>query len=295
MVEKLYKFGDTFDDVAKKSADLKTQVGEKIGSVYQKIDDALTNPSLQITESQAIKLAENPRFNPVQDTAEIQQMISEKYGKKIGGKAVIEKINGVLEDFQGRSDSLTDSLALKGELDSMINHAKMTKDLPEYQKALMDIRNFIRDKTNSFVDAASEVAGVKAGELQKLNKTYGAVSQIADISADRVARESANRMYSLTDYLAGGAVGTMAGNENTSLPERAVYGLAGAVGNRMARKYGPGALSTGALKASEVAGKVSPFANQIAPIPGAFANPVGAGLAAGAIERKLKQLKEQGR
>jgi hypothetical protein len=295
--EKILSAGDTFDDVAHKAELLKSETGEKIGQVYNSLDEQLTNPNLKLTPEQAAKLNSVQRFNPATDVDQIQKMIVDKYGKKIGGKGVLAKIQSVLDDMKSRSETMTDSLALKGEIDEMISYSRKTQDLPEFQKALKDIRNFIRDKTNAYAENAGKILNIEgASELQKLNKTYGNASTIYDMAADRVQRESANRMFGLTDTIAGiGVGGAAAAAKGDISAESLAYGVGGALLNKAGRKYGPGLLSglTGTMSSAmkPIAGPVSNYI--LAPAASALSSPTTAGAIANqdVLRRRLKQLK----
>ncbi len=304
VVEKLLSAGDSFDDVAVKALKLKEQTGQKIGNIYSTIDETLTNPNLKLSPESAQKLGGAKRFNPVNDLPEIQQILADKYGKQLGGKQIMAKVQSVLDDFSGRSDSLSDALALKGELDDMINYARKSQDLPGYQKALIDVRNFIRDKTNKYAEDVADVVGLpEAKNLKALNKTYGNVSKIEDIASDRVQRESANRTFGLTDYLAAGAIGGASGmSGQNSTPESLLYAGMGALGNKAMRRYGPGVISRGAELGGGLAGKINPFSQGVLS-PAAKASefvssPLRTGLAASALERRMNDIdkkKNQGK
>ncbi len=237
----LMKAGDTVEDIAEKTGLLKKQTGEKIGQIYDSIDSKIADENFlkSLPKDKAEKLASASRFDPKVDVPELHKMINEKYGSKLEGKKVLSKVEDLLQDMTSRGNTLNDSLALKGELDEMINYSKQTQDLPAYQKALVDIRNHIRDKTNKYATDVADVLGTKTGkELNDLNKTYGAVSTLNQISSDRTARNVANRMISPSDYGAG-AIGTLA----THNP---VYGVASAIGNKLGRERGAGIGARGA-------------------------------------------------
>lgn len=249
--EKLLKAGDTFDDIAEKVIRKKQNLGQEIGDIYQAVDEKLTDPKLmeKLTPEQAGKLAKATRFDPQADLPVIRAAIEKKLGSKIGGKQVMARVDGILEDISSRGNTMEDALQIKGELDSLINYSKKTQEMPQVQQALVEMRNFIRDKTNNHVDAVSDVfkGDSRFKNLRNLNKTYGALSEAEGIATDRMSREAANRMFSASDYgsgLGGGLIGTMASGGNPLAG--AATGAISAGANKLARQYGPGLQARGA-------------------------------------------------
>lgn len=236
--QKLYRLGDNVEDVAYKANILKEDIGKQIGSVYQVIDDKITDPKVidSLTGESIRKINETKRFDPAVDAPEIQRIIAEKFGKKIDGKKVISRVDDILEDIKLRGNSLTDAQELKREIDGKINYAKQTQDLPEIQQALIDIRNYIQTKTNSYVDVVSDAIKFEEGKkLKELNKRYASIAEISEMATDKASRNNANRMFSPTDYLSGAAGYATLGPKGVAL----------AVGNKIARERGPGILASG--------------------------------------------------
>lgn len=295
VTKKILEAGDTFDDVAAKSKVLQDETGKKIGSVYNAIDEKLTDPNLKLTPSQLKAIQETPRFNPAIDTSELEHLIRDKFGKKLEGKKVMAKVQGLLEDMKQRSESLTDSLALKGEIDDMINYARSTQDMPMYQQTLKEMRNYIRDKTNVYADKVGGALGVDgAKELSKLNKTYGNAATIYEMASDRVNRESANRMFGLTDTIAGIGVGAGAAAAQGDInPQAFLMGGAAGLANRAARKYGPGALSSLTQGLANTAGRLSQSAQVLKPAVQAISSPQAAGIISNLdpMQRRMDKLK----
>lgn len=245
-VKKVMKAGDSVETIAEKTSGLLDDTGKQIGEIYRGIDETLTNPSAKLSPKAVKAATGTPRFNPNTDVQEIKGLLKEQFGKKVGGKKVLAKMDDVLSDFSGRSDSLTDALALKGEIDGMINFSKTKSEMPLEQEALVTIRNYIRDKTNKYVESVAPSLGIKS-DIAALNKQYGNAQEVLKMAEDKVARESANRMFSLTDYLAGGVGGgAIASGAGILNPATAAAAGGAAITNKLARKYGPGLISKGA-------------------------------------------------
>lgn len=250
--EKLLKFGDKVDAIAAKSKSLRDKVGEEIGAIYNQIDDRLTDQSFisNLPSEKIEKLSKAKRFDPSVDVEEINSILKSKYQKSIGGAQAIERAQDILSDLQKKGNTLSESLASKGEIDSLINYSKRTQDMPIYQQVLKDIRNYIKDKTNTYVKDVADVVGLKESQnLEKANKLYGNLSTIQKMAADRVTRLEGQNALGLTDLIAGGAGAAGFGPA----------GLLAAGASKVARERGPGmlaigsrALGNGLLKAKDI-------------------------------------------
>lgn len=259
--KKLLSIGDTVHDVAEKSKELKNQTGEKISNIYNDIDEKLTDPNFNKTID-----VKNDRFNPVDDKPELEKMILDKYGKKVKGNEVVNKIFNDLQVLDKRSDSLSDTLALKNEFDDLINYSKSSQDMPLYQQALKDVRNYIRDKTNNYVDEIGpKLDVVNSNKLKELNKTYGNVSEIESIAADKLNRERTNKTFGLTDYISGG-IGAAAGGAIGGAHGSLEGALLGAAANKFGSKYGPGLLTYGSQGLANVLEQTAPLNKELSPL-----------------------------
>lgn len=244
----LMKAGDDVEAIAEKSGLLKKQTGEKIGQIYKDIDNKVTDINFLRTlpAEDFKKIATAERFDPKISAQELSKTIGEKYGKKIDGEKAVARVNEILDQVSKRGNTLEDALSLKGELDELVNYSKQTQELPIVQQAIIDIRNAIRDKTNNYVEKVADILGVENGkELKRLNKLYGNVAEIEKMSADKVARNAANRMVSPSDYgsgLGGAVIGTMSGGPVGGL----LTGAAAGAANKLLRERGPGVMARGA-------------------------------------------------
>jgi hypothetical protein len=182
-----------------------------------------------------------------------------------------------------------------GEIDDKINWSKRDADLSNQQQGLVAIRRFLRDKVNQVSDAAASlVSGGKeaSDQLKQLNKLYGHMSEISTISADRNARETANRLFSPSDYasgLGGAAVGALIGEESGHPVKGAITGAALGLANKGFRRYGNPVLVQGANAAGNALGSIAPATQAIGAAGQALTkNPAQTGAAAARIKGLLK-------
>ena len=240
--------GMTFDDVARSSVELKQKVGSEIGGIYDKVKNSAI---IKVNPNDIGKLLTEAVSDP-------------KTMPKIGAEAYAESMQKVINQVVESGDQLSDPRHLNdliGELDDMINYSKRANDLPAVQQGYSRMRQALRGAVNKIVDSVGTATGDKAMEsqLRALNQKYGNYSEISSIARDRVARESANQFFSLTDKLAGvgGAVGAGAAS---SLAQGDIEGTAkgllvgGAAGllNKGMRQYGNPILTTGMNRTANV-------------------------------------------
>lgn len=243
----LVKPGMTFDDVAQKSGSIKKQVGEKIGQIYDKVQGNFNfKVDPQKLGLDLVETVSNSKVRPNIDTA-----------------AYDAKMEGVIMDVLKQKDKLSDIRHLNdliGEIDTKINYAKKTNELPAIQQGYTAVRRYLRDTLNDVVEKTGNLLeNPKLGkELKELNRRYGNMTEINVISKDRVARESANQAFGLTDKIAG--VGGLAGGAVTGAlvtgdVEGALKGAALGSGlgllNKASRTYGAPILATGANKLAQ--------------------------------------------
>lgn len=108
---------------------------------------------------------------------------------------------------------------IKSSLDQAINYSRnpLSKE-PASEIAYSAARNKINQKN---LDALESLGGGEvADSIRGANKEYGLSKQVSQIAKDRVNRESANRMFGMTDFIAGGAgatYGAMTGDWKTAV------------------------------------------------------------------------------
>jgi hypothetical protein len=239
--------GSTFDDVAAKTSVIKKDVGSKIGEIYNSVSDKM-------------------KLNPISKDNAINELIdassSSKIRPTIGKDAYDTKMLSVIEDISKQNDVFDNPKVMNeliGEIDQKINYAKKTQDLPEIQQGLLAIRNKLREQLTSRVDEiGNELNNTNLKkELLDLNKRYSRISELNAISSDRVARESANRAFGLTDTIVASGVGGAGAMEGyrqdgvTGALKGLALGAAAGLANKGARQYGSPLLAQGLLKTGQ--------------------------------------------
>jgi hypothetical protein len=235
----LVKIGDDVSDVFERTKKYLNDVGSEIGSLIDKASGG-----------------EKVRGGDV--AVEVLNAVDRRLGADPVARASGEMkfFDNLVDEVAKESYSAKDLHKLRQKIDGLINYkpGKIASEYPFKQQGLIEARNAINDIIGNLADAA-EAGGAKG--LKDLNKKFHMASNVSRISGDRAAAESANRLYSLTDYLVGGAAGGAAGLSTGGVGGLAA-GLAAAQANKMARKYGPGLFMEGADLTGKYLQKASP-------------------------------------
>lgn len=279
LTQKLVQAGDKFEDIAKKSAALKQQAGSQIGNIYKQVQGQLDDSKfLKTLSPDQLAKVRALQVNPQHMVLEIEKKLGESIGDSIDGPEVMSKVTKYLNRIWGKGDSieLPRLLKIKGEFDSKINYARRTQDLPEVQQAYSVVRNHIRDAMSNLVKGVGEIVGGDlGGKLMKANRLYGNASELADMATSKVAGEQANRMFGLTDTIAGGA-GAGVGTVLSGGLGGAVTGAAAAMANKAARTYGNGLIASGANAISKGM-KATPIGSALDATSGGLTELAGSG------------------
>lgn len=238
---KIVKAGDSFADVAAKAEAIKSNAGKKLNDIYTRVSEAIPNITKRETG-----------FNPVRDKEEIISSVKKAMGNEVGARNALNQVDAYLDDLaQTYGDvALDPSTAndIKGAIDRTINYSRnpMNKQ-PDAEKAFSATRRILEKRIAADVDFIGEQLGSEdlSKALRAANKEYGTSANIYNIADDRVQRESANRMFGLTDTIAGGAGTTVGAVVGGGAPGAIAGGMLAAGANKLGRKYGPGMLSGG--------------------------------------------------
>lgn len=227
----LVKAGDTVDDIFLKSSQLKQKVGQEIGDIYQTVN-----------RQGGFKSDPNKLATDIIDAVADSR-------PTIGAKSYDNKMADVIEELISEPEKLNDVRHINdiiGELDKRIKYSRMDTQFPEAEQGYHAIRTYLRKSLNNLVDTIGQRLGdpEMANRLKNANRSYGNLSTISAMSRDRVSADLANRMFSLTDNIAGAAsgVGAMATGVDPAIAVGT--GLLGAGVNRVGRRYGLPILST---------------------------------------------------
>lgn len=256
--EGILKPGDTYDDVLEKTTAAKKQAGEAIGQIY---DDTFSSKKPAILKDLTSKESVSGLLHKAVEKSSVKPTI--------GRKAYDEKMNGIIDDLVTGSEDLSDPRAVNGligELDDQINYSIANKEMKPVQKGLLAMRQKLRQVVNVTVRKTATELGdkEKIKELKKLNQLYGNLSEAQRMSEEKVARETANRFFSPSDYGIAG-VGAVGGAVTADNPEeavkRALLGAGAGLAHRTARRY----VNPFAVYGSDIAGKGLLRAPQLSP------------------------------
>lgn len=281
--KKLIRPGANFESIAEESAALKQAAGKKIGDIYKKVGDT-TKMSLDKDKivSSLIDAVEE---------AKPQGNIS----------AYENKMLGLIDDFSKNKNigDVREVNEIIGFLDDQVNNAKRYGDMESAEQGLVKMRQKLRSLINTHVDDVSESLGDKTlgKQLREANKEYQNLATISRVSKDRVARESANRFLSPSDYgmlgtgaLGGGALGALQTGDVEGAAKGAAAGALLGLGNKALRKYANPVLAKGAMSLGGAMESSPAIQKSIGLLQQANQSPglLGAGSAALAGPRKLK-------
>jgi hypothetical protein len=216
----------------------------------------------------SIEMPIMPGFNPSMEKDKILSSVSSKLGDSPDKKTALRTAKSYLDQLietHGNS-SLDPKTAnnIKTELDKQINYSRnpLTKD-PAKEQAFTAMRSYINDAVKNHIEMLGKESGNPdlAKQLLAANKEYGFAKQLQTMAEDRVSRETANRMFGLTDTIAGAAgagAGSIIGAASGHGAEGGLaLGLLSAGANKLARTAGPGALASAADKAAPILEKTA--------------------------------------
>lgn len=248
----IVRAGDTFDDVAIKADEVRKKAGKSLEKIYD-------------TAKNSVKESDFRGFNPSRDKDAILNSIDEALGNSAGKESAKKEIESYLNQLtKDHGDKLLDPKTandIKSAIDREINYARnpLTKK-PVSEKAYSALREYLSDRIDEHIKDVGKALKKPnlSKKLAEANKDYGFSKQLQNMAEDKVNRESSNRIFGLTDTIAGGAgagagalVGQGLGDGKTS-EGALVGGLLGALANKTGRTYGPAILSRSADIASPI-------------------------------------------
>lgn len=281
---KLVQVGDSIDDVYAKVSKLRDDVGKKIGNIYKGVTGDLADYAKKGSkEAGEVAKLEAGKFHPFNDAQVLMAEIETKLAGKPGARSAINRLNGDLEEMALKhlnDNSIPKAQEIIKDWDNTINYSRKIQDLPEYQQGAKIIRDHIRGKTNAFVEGSDKLLNSsRSKELLAANKVYHNASEIHNMSADKLAREGANRAISLTDTISAGAGAGAGALGSDHTPEGIAKGvITGLLVNKGIRKYGAGVAMNAAETGSKIAkpfGKAAGFlSEQLKRRPGLIGQPL---------------------
>lgn len=134
---------------------------------------------------------------------------------------------------------------IKGALDERIKYSRnpMMPD-PAAERAFYAARTKLSEKIDNAIETIGDESILR--ELKAANREYGMSKRVSDMAQDRVNRESANKLFGLTDTIMGGAglgYGGMTGDWETAVGVMA--------GKKALEKYGTTGIAIAADRVSK--------------------------------------------
>jgi len=169
-----------------------------------------------------------------------------------------DQIEQLIKQFEGGDDkylSLLKAEDLKKSVNSQIKWDRLPgADIPIEEQVNRSLSNKLKTGVEDYADVLDKtVNGPSAQGFKDLKGAFGDLSTAADISANRAARDSANRMMSPSDYATGLAgLGGAVSAVMTGHPGMAIAGLGMGLANNLGRKYGNQVMAKGADSVSKV-------------------------------------------
>lgn len=260
--EGLIKPGDTINTIERRSGLIKDKIGSQIGKMYEVLDDQVATKAPSLAPS-AIKEIQDATINPQKIASELESVFKKELGGRAGSTAVLSKVQGYLDEIKLNGDNLTfpKALELKNSFDDLINYHKRYEDLPGIQKALLTVRNKIRDEMNNQISTLDKhIGGESLAAIKKLNSKYGNVAEVNRMAKNKMAAENANAMMGLRETLfgaagmsAGGVIGGVQSGDLEGAVKGGLIGLGAAGAARLGRTYGVPVY----MKALDTAGKLA--------------------------------------
>jgi hypothetical protein len=243
---RLFNVGDDFDDITKKARVFNENAGKRLDQIYSSVKERL--PGLK---------KRSTGFNPVRDKAKILSQVKDSLGDAEGSGRAVRRLSNYLTELGSKyGDQVLDPRIandIKGAMDDLAGHARnpLTRK-PEVEKGFTVARRAVEKMIAEDIDEIGKSMGKTdlSKSLRAANRDYGMSKEVFRIAKDRTDRENANRIFGLTDTIAGTA-GAVTGYSQGGLEDAGIGLLMGTLANKGIRKYGPGLLSKGA----DVAGR----------------------------------------
>ncbi len=255
---KLVQVGDSIEDVANRSGELKQKLGAKIGAVYDEAVQKLEDPSI-------IKKTE---FVPKDLSSDYLSGLSKKVKGTPQGNETLNAGKKLVANFNqgGEKLDMNKMQDFKAALDDMIFKSDQAFKKSGQQtvgiEAAKEMRTFIKQRMDDALGAIDKAFGMTLGEdIKSLNKHYSMASKVNSISKDRLAGEMGNNFLSLTDKMAamgGASVGATEGYKHGGIAgavEGGILGAGAGLVSKAARTYGRPLMTIGADRASGLLAK----------------------------------------
>lgn len=232
--------------IASRLQDAKSDAGDTIGTLLDSADQAGA-PKVSASNI-ALDLSQDPSIAGL--------------SKVPGKESIAGQVDRQLNTLYGNGDnlSLRDAQKLRQGIDDSINFNKRVPEMSGSQPYLYDMRDAVRGGMNDSINQLPNFADKDA--LLTANRRYSNLSDLERMASNKEARDSVNRMFGLTDTIAGGAgaetgavIGHASGIPGAAKAGAITGGAIGAIGNKLGRTYGNPLMATGADALSKVLAK----------------------------------------
>lgn len=221
------------DKMAERAALIKARGGRAMGEVYDAIDDKAAST-----------------FNPLEVAGKVDDKLAPEFRTPIN-KGETAQLENTLESILQRGDkniSLRDAQKLKQEIGSVAYPKGFTKDVTPKVQMARDAYSIVNQAID---DAASN--GAKTIEqdglqelLKKGKKDFGLGATAEDLLLNRVSSDEGNKLFGLTDTIAG----------TEALSKLGPAGIPLILAKKVAEKYGNQTLAVGADKAAKMVSRI---------------------------------------
>lgn len=260
--ENLMTLGKTVEDVAERAQSVMDETGPAIGKLYEDAQMA----------SQTIGVGQKNRISGPELADEIIKDTKEKYKAHANRDMVIKEIEQSVAPLRDMGDNpnIVDIHNYRKSLDENINWSQKAQERDAVQKAFIDARNKVADKTKQVIESVDQSLGSEQTSLLKnLNARYSSAATVSNIATQGSAREMSRAL------MGAGVIGGGAGIITTGADIARGGDVAGAIGKglavgagaALARKYG----TPIAYKAGKAAGAIGKAASSASNRPGAVA------------------------
>lgn len=231
------------ESIAKKVAAEHGSVGKQIGDVTSKLKGSFdANAAADRIEKELIEpLRQQPAY---------------------AGSGIPEQLKGQTELLRQMTPeagagrvSFKDAIGIKGGYDDFLKNSYGKESTPATE-AMKSFRGILKDEIMNQVDGVSDAVTAEhpnatlGQKLKELNRRYGLLSDLKEMSSDRAFREQSHMPLGIMEGM-GGLGGVLASNMEGShgTPGAVVGGVASALGTHLTKKYGA-ALAARAARAA---------------------------------------------
>lgn len=211
------------EDLAAGVEKLRVSAGNRMGKVYEALD---SNGA--------------PSVKPIELASKIDEQLG-KFWRSPINKGESNQLENILESVLIRGDealTFRDAQLLKEEIRKVAypNGKSPLEPTPRIQIA-QDAYRIVNKEIDLAVDSAAKELGDGSllKQLQLARKEYGAAKKAGKAIADRISSEQGNKLFGLTDTIAGTAIGAGAGMGPAAVAVAA---------KKLAEKYGATAIAS---------------------------------------------------